>query len=86
MSARLLGEINERCKILNDFVVRIANRADEERAPELAPVLAAVKNFRATAGTTFELGFGSPQGFGIRTVRHQKIEAFAEHFFPAVPG
>jgi hypothetical protein len=53
----VLAEIDERYKILNDVTARIANRADEQRGPELAAILAAVENFGPAAGRTFELGF-----------------------------
>ena len=49
----VFGEINERCKILNDVTARIANRTDEDPGPELAAILAAAENFRP-AGRTFE--------------------------------
>jgi hypothetical protein len=32
----VFGEINQRCKILNDVTACIANRTDEDRGPELA--------------------------------------------------
>ena len=50
----VLGEINERGKMLNNITVLIPDRADEEGGPELAAILAAVKNLRAAVRATLE--------------------------------
>ena len=81
----MFGEVDERGKILNNITALISNRADEEGGPKLAAILAVVTNFRPV-GRTLKLGFNLRQRLGIGGVRHNKVEALAEHLFPAVPG
>ena len=45
----MFGKIDERCKILNDVTVFITNRADEDCGPELASILATVKDLSSAA-------------------------------------
>src|SRR5688572_13643255 len=80
----VVGEIHERGEMLDDIAALVPNRADEERGPELAAVLAAVVNFRIVVGAAVERGFDLRQRLGSGAARHQGIEAVAEYLFPAV--
>jgi predicted acyltransferase (DUF342 family) len=80
------GEIHVRGKILDNVTALVANRANEEASPEFAAILAAVKDIDAVTRTAAKLGLNKRPRLRIGGVRHQEIEALAEHLFLGVSG
>ena len=80
----VLGEINERGKMLNNITLLIANRTDEESGPEFDVILPAVTIFQTTIRIALKFVLDLRQRLRIRAVRDQEIDTLADHLFPVV--
>ncbi len=63
--------IDERYEMLHDIARFLANRADEERGPEIGAVLASVTDFGLAVGATGKRGFDFRHRLRSGAARHQ---------------
>ena len=82
----VLRKIDERHELLHHGAALVADRADEDRRPELAAVLPLIVYLGLAAAIAAKSSVRRRQAFRADPYGQKRIEAFGEHLVPLVSG